>query len=72
MEVKIGEKGRLTLPLEIRKVLGIREGDAILIEARGKEVVLRPKHYVSVRNVKGIAKLGKVEIEEIEEALGRE
>ena len=72
MEAKIGEKGRVTLPIEIRKTLGVREGDIIVIEARGKEVIMRPKRYVSVEDAKGIAALGKVKIEEIEEALGRE
>ncbi len=73
MEVAVGEKGRVTLPLEIRKALGIREGDVILIEPKGKEVVLRPKRYVSVRETWGIAAaIKKVKIEEIEEAAGRE
>lgn len=72
MEVTVGEKGRVTLPFEIRKALGIREGDVITIEPRGKEIVLRPKRYVSVRDVEGAAALGKVKIKEIEEALGKE
>lgn len=72
MEVIVGGKGRLTLPLEIRRALGIREGDVILIEPKGKEIVLRPKRYLGVREARGIAALGKVKIEEIEEAMGRE
>lgn len=72
MEAKIGEKGRVTLPIEIRRTLGVREGDTIIIEARGKEIVLKPKRYVSVKDAAGIAALGKVRIEEIEEAMGRE
>lgn len=72
MEVIVREKGRITLPLELRKALGINEGDIILLEPSGKEVVLRPKRYVSVKEVRGIAALGKVRVEDIEEALGRE
>lgn len=72
MEAKIGEKGRITLPLEIRKSMGVMEGDVVIIEPRGNEVVLRPKHRLTVKEVKGIAKVGKVKLEEIEEALGKE
>lgn len=71
MEIKVRDKGRITLPLEIRKAMGIREKDSILLEVRGKEIVLKPKRSVDVRDVKGIAKIGKVDLEEIEEALGR-
>lgn len=71
MEIKVRDKGRITLPLEIRKAMGIREKDSILLEVRGKEIVLKPKRSVDVRDVKGIAKIGKVDLEEVEEALGR-
>jgi len=72
MEAKIGEKGRITLPIEIRKAMGMMEGDLVIIETRGREVVLRPSRHLSVKDVKGIAKVGKVKLEEIEEALGKE
>ncbi len=71
MEIKVRDKGRITLPLEIRKAMGIREKDSIFLEVRGKEIVLKPKRSVEVRDVKGIAKIGKVDLEEVEEALGR-
>lgn len=71
MEIIIRDKGRITLPLSIRKTLGIKEKDSIIIEVKGNEVILKPKRSVMIKDVKGIAKVGKVELEEVEEALGR-
>ena len=72
MDATVGEKGRVTLPIELRKALGINEGDVILLEPRGNEIVLRPKRHTTVRETEGIAKIGKVKIEEIEESPGYE
>ncbi|KPV63654.1 MAG: SpoVT / AbrB like domain protein [Candidatus Bathyarchaeota archaeon BA2] len=71
MEVKIGNKGRITLPLKLRLLLGIKEGDSLTVEVSGVAILLKPKG-VSVRDSWDSAQLGKVEIEEIEEAAGRE
>jgi len=71
MEIKIGNKGRITLPHKLRLLLGIREGDSLTIEVSGSAILLKPKG-TSVRDAWGSAQVGKVEIEEIEEAAGRE
>ena len=70
-EVKIGGKGRITLPYEIRKALGLREGDVLTVDISGDSMLLRLKGY-SVEETKGIAKIGRVKLEGIEEAPGRE
>lgn len=71
MEIKIGNKGRMTLPKKLRMLMGIREGDSLIVEVSGNAILLKPKG-ASVSETWGSAKLGKVEIEEIEEAAGRE
>ena len=71
MEIKIGNKGRITLPFKLRLLLGIREGDSLTVEVSGDAILLKPKG-VSVAETWGSAQIGKVEIEEIEEAPGRE
>ncbi|MEM3623344.1 MAG: AbrB/MazE/SpoVT family DNA-binding domain-containing protein [Candidatus Bathyarchaeia archaeon] len=71
MEIKIGNKGRITLPLKIRMMLGIKEGDSLTLEVTSRGILLKPKGP-SVKETWGIAKIEKVEIEEIEEALGKE
>jgi len=71
VEIKIGNKGRITLPLKLRKLLGIREGDSLVIEVAGRGILLKPKG-ASTKETWGAAQPHKVEIEEIEEASGRE
>lgn len=71
VEIRIGNKGRITLPLKLRTLLGIREGDSLIIEITGRGILLRPKG-ASIEETWGVAKIPKVEIEEIEEAPGRE
>jgi AbrB family looped-hinge helix DNA binding protein len=71
MEIRIGDKGRITLPLKLRMLLGIKEGDSLTIEVTSRGILLKPKG-ASAKETWGAAKLGKVEIEEIEEALGKE
>lgn len=38
--INVRHKGQITLPAEIREELGISEGDRLLIQRRGKEIVL--------------------------------
>ena len=71
MEIQIGNKGRITLPLKLRTLLGIKEGDSLTIEVTSRGILLKPKG-VSAKEIWGAAKLEKVEIQEIEEALGKE
>jgi len=71
MEVKVGNKGRITLPHKLRLLLGIKEGDSLTIKVSGSAILLKPKG-VSVRDTWGAAQIGKVEIEEIEETVDKE
>ncbi|MBS7636766.1 AbrB/MazE/SpoVT family DNA-binding domain-containing protein [Candidatus Bathyarchaeota archaeon] len=43
MEIKIGNKGRITLPLKLRMMLGIKEGDYLTLEITSKGILLKPK-----------------------------
>jgi AbrB family looped-hinge helix DNA binding protein len=38
----VTQKGQATIPAYIRKKLGIRVGEKVVFEERGREVVLRP------------------------------
>ncbi|MEM3665944.1 MAG: AbrB/MazE/SpoVT family DNA-binding domain-containing protein [Candidatus Bathyarchaeia archaeon] len=71
MEIQIGSKGRITLPIKMRMLLGIKEGDSLKIEITNKGILLKPKGP-SAEELWGAAKIEKIEIEEIEEALGKE
>lgn len=39
--VKVTSKGQMTLPVHVRKSLGIREGDHLAVYVDGEDVVLR-------------------------------
>jgi len=70
--VVLREKGRITIPASIRKALGLSEGDQLQLSAEGGAVVLRPKRVVTADDIRGLIGPVKVEIEEVEEALGRD
>ncbi len=38
--INVRHKGQITLPADIRDELGLKEGDRLLVERRGKEIVL--------------------------------
>jgi len=71
MEVKVGDKGRMTIPRKLRLLLGIRDGDVLVVEVSGSGILLKPKG-VSVRDTWGLVQVGRVGVEEVEEAAGRE
>jgi AbrB family looped-hinge helix DNA binding protein len=47
-ESKITSRGRVTVPAEIRRTLGVHAGDRILFECDGEGVRLRPVRKESV------------------------
>ena len=44
--VQVRKKAQVTLPLSVRRKLGIEEGDYMDVQVRGSEVVLKPKKLV--------------------------
>jgi AbrB family looped-hinge helix DNA binding protein len=46
-QAKITSKGQITLPLEIRRLLGVQAGDKVLFESGGNGVRVRPVRAVS-------------------------
>jgi AbrB family looped-hinge helix DNA binding protein len=65
--VKILRHGQITLPKEIRKILGVEEGDLLEVGLENARVVLRPKVLVDKETV--LSEAGKVKIKEALEAL---
>jgi transcriptional pleiotropic regulator of transition state genes len=45
---KIDELGRIVLPSELRKILGMRHGDELAISVEGDQVILEKRHDVCV------------------------
>ncbi len=42
MTVKVGRRGQITLPREIRRQLGVEEGDQVAFITEGDRIVLQP------------------------------
>lgn len=41
--MRVGEKGQVTIPIELRRALGLRAGSEVEFERRGDEIVLRKR-----------------------------
>ena len=56
MEAKLSSKGQLVLPAEVRRRLGLAQGERLAIEVRGDGLVLRParraRRYRTARHPK--------------------
>ena len=72
MRVVLREKGRITIPATIRNALGVRSGDQLEVSTKDAAIVLKPVRTITSKEIKGIIGRSKIEIEEIEEALGRD
>lgn len=72
MEVTLRDKGRITIPAFIREALGLRKGDILQLQTRDGEIILKPQNMVKASEIEGIIGPTKIELEDIEEALGRE
>jgi antitoxin PrlF len=46
----VSSRGQITLPAALRKRLGIRSGDVVIVEERGNEVVLKPGIVLEVQH----------------------
>ena len=45
-QVKVLQKGKITIPIEIRNKLAIKEGDSLTLEVRGGRLILLPPKTV--------------------------
>jgi len=46
----LSNRGQITLPAALRKRLGIKAGDFVIIEERGDEILLKPGVVVEVQH----------------------
>jgi len=72
METEVEEKGRITIPAQIRRDLGIVKGDKLEISAKNGALILRRKNLVTLSDIKGIISPLKVKLNDIEDAAGKE
>jgi AbrB family looped-hinge helix DNA binding protein len=65
--VKILRHGQITLPKEIRKILGVEEGDLLEVGLENARVFIKPKVLVDKESV--LSEAGEGKIKEALEAL---
>ena len=70
--VTVDEKGRITIPKEVREKLGVKEGTRVEIEVEGGKIVITVKKRMTVDDIYGIAGRERVDLEEVEGSLGHE
>jgi AbrB family looped-hinge helix DNA binding protein len=46
----VSGRGQITLPAALRKRLGIKSGDVVILEDRGHEVVLKPGIVLEIQH----------------------
>ena len=54
VRVKVSKKHQIQVPSEIRKQLGIKSGDELLVEVRGSYAVLLPEPRVYTERLRGL------------------
>ncbi len=58
-QARITSKGQITVPREVRRLLGVREGDRLMFESDGKGIRVRPVRSRSAfAKYRGIGNLG--------------
>jgi AbrB family looped-hinge helix DNA binding protein len=49
MVIRMGKRGKIVLPKDARKALGIKEGDTLLLELAGGKIILKPLQQLRVK-----------------------
>jgi AbrB family looped-hinge helix DNA binding protein len=68
----VGDKGRVVIPADVRRRLGIKPGTELEVDVRDGGIVMRPLRRVSVRDLLGIAGRERVKLKEVEDSLAEE
>jgi len=49
--VKVSSKGQIVIPKDIRKKLGVRTGEKLLVLSRDREILLRKAEEISIEEI---------------------
>lgn len=53
-ESTVTEKGQVTIPVRMRKILGIKKGEKVIFEADGEKVIVRKAEMDPVKDIVGL------------------
>jgi len=62
--VKVRDKAQITLPVAIRRALGIKEGDYLEAEIQGNKLILTPQVFVAKSEPVTLSEQGEQMLEE--------
>ena len=62
LPVRLGPQGRLVVPAELRRELGLREGSELAIRSDGRRLILEPRTEVLRRLRRRFANVGDVSL----------
>ncbi len=65
----VDERGRITIPSEIRRKLKLRRGMELVVEVEDDFIVLKPVRRIKAKDLLGLAGSEEVNIEEVEGSL---
>ena len=69
-EATITSKGQVTIPVEVRKRFGLKEGERIVFTERNGELLVKPKIKNAIKELQNLRKtLPKLSREEIDEMI---
>ena len=69
---KVGKKGELYIPKKVRESIDLKPGDEVLVEVRGKELIIRKKRsIVDVLMEEPVSKVSVEELREVRDKLSR-
>ncbi len=72
MEAEVEDKGRITIPAQIRRNLGISKGDKFDITTKDGALILKRKKIVTVSDIQGIIGKHRVRLQDIDNAIERD
>ena len=68
----LDERGRVVIPKELRKELGLKPDQTVIIELRGREIILKPALEVDkfIEELRGCVHGSQIEPSELKEIWG--
>jgi len=51
LRVEVGKKGYIIIPKSVRDLVGIKEGDILILTVVGDKIILEPERKVNIREV---------------------
>jgi AbrB family looped-hinge helix DNA binding protein len=49
LQVKVGSEGRVLIPVEVRRAVGLEPGSVVVVAVEGERVVLSPRDAIKKR-----------------------